>query len=177
MKTTVLVFALAAVVAVSLVPAVSAVGECYTFNVTEAGEQKLDGPALKNCSRCQWQCLTDSWCTHAQYNGVRYNKTDLVTLDCGLVDGDDYFTMLKNGTIKGLCVMFNAAGQLIDTQEQSCEECAQQCYYWGSCTGYTFNYNLTVAKDNTNSMLSSCPLTPFSSPLIIQPDGNARRLK
>lgn len=181
-KSMVFVAALAVVLACSLVPAAYAVeGECVTYNTTATGIIKLDGPAMKNCSRCQWQCLTDAWCTDITFNGVAYTKGDLPTFNCGSLPApyaDDYFTQIKNGTIKGLAVFFDANGVVIDTQEQSCEETAQQCYYWATCTGFTFNYDLTVAKDNTNAMLSACPATPYSSPIIIQPDGNAgRRLK
>jgi hypothetical protein len=166
---------LAALLAVSFAPAAFAdPAACITYNQTVV----LDGPAQKNCSRCQWQCLTDFWCTSASFAGTVYAKADLPFLNCGDLPpplGDTYFTDIKNGTIKGLAVLFNGE-TIIDVQEQSCEETAHQCYYWASCTSFTFNYDFTVTKDGTNAMLKACPATPYNSPIIVKPDGNARKL-
>lgn len=133
-------------------------GDCTIFK----DSAPADGPAKKSCSRCQWQCLTDSICLSMTFNGVEYLKADLVTFDCAdpaLGDYvDPYFTMVRDGNIAGLCVLLDDLGNVIDTQEQGCQECAHQCYYWATCAGMVYNYNTIVSKGP--GMLESCPVEP-----------------
>lgn len=149
MKARVLCFALVALVAVSAVygqlPSPSPVpaspqvtGDCviYTNNTLNGTEFKLDGPSRKACSKCQWQCLTDFNCTRMTYNGDSFNRTSLPTLNCAAYS-DPWFTSPSS---PGICVMFNATGAVIDTQEQSCAECVHQCQFWSDCTGFLHNY-------------------------------------
>lgn len=83
-------------------------------------------PPQKSCNRCQWQCLTDASCVSASLNGTSYTPAQLSTFNCG----DGYFTLPRNGTISGLCVLLGANGTIIDTQEQGCQECVQQCFLY-----------------------------------------------
>jgi hypothetical protein len=113
-----------------------------------------DGPSDKNCNRCQWQCLTDQQCSTAVMNGTTYDRNILPTFNCG----DGYFTLPRNGTVAGLCVMLNATGAIIDTQEQGCDECTHQCFYWSECTTMVYNY---VVVPKTDNLLGYCPITPL----------------
>lgn len=117
---------------------VSEVGDCVIIGASGV----LDGPAKKSFGRCQWQCLTDFGCTSMTFNGAAFARADLPTTD-GTAFGDPYFTA---GGSPGLCVLFDAEGTIIDTQEQSCQLCEEQCDFWAQCASFTHNYVADVCE-------------------------------
>jgi hypothetical protein len=148
------VFALTLLIAGAAVAA----AETCTLN-TDFGQTYV---SVKNCSACQWQCLTLAPCTGIDFEGTAYDKETLaLTGDCG----DGYFTGPLSA---GLCVLYDANSNFIagifDTQEQSCAECSQQCITDSRCTSFAFN-GVPYGKTDTCGV----PPPPPPPPVVPSP--------
>lgn len=106
--------------------------------ITDAGAQ---GPATKTCSQCQWDCLTNTHdCNSITFDGVSLPFSSLATWNCG--DGH----WLGAADSPGLCVLYDMAGAVYDTQEQGCIECLHQCKGDTHCSKVVYNYE-TLLRD------------------------------
>jgi hypothetical protein len=129
-------FALALLTTAGACVASPALGKCMIHST--AGDRE----ASKTCSQCQWECLTDPLhCTGLAFDGQEVAFDALPTWSCG----DNKWTSAS----PGLCVLFDTAGNVFDTQEQDCTACLQQCKWDARCTSTVYNY-VPYAKDATS---------------------------
>lgn len=106
--------ALAVLAAASACSASPEMGNCKLLST--AGDR---GAALKSCSNCQWDCLTDPLhCTGLEFDDQELSFDELFTWKCGDGNWED------PAKSAGLCVLFDTSGEgsVFDTQEQGCQE-------------------------------------------------------
>lgn len=150
--------ALLAVAAVAIVSASPQFGSCEIVALVpmDGGapgfKQVVIDNSTKSCSRCVWQYFTQAagtpWVTDLFFDGELIPTQQLVTADCG----DGYFT---NATLSpGICLLWTSENLLIDTQEQNCIACAQQCDNWAACDSMIWNYRYTQKPAN---LTGACP--------------------
>jgi hypothetical protein len=132
--------------------------ECIVY---DTNGNIIDGPVVKNCGECQWNCLTNYNCGSISLcnQNNRIPKDVLTTYNCG--DGS-----WNNG--QNLCVLFGTVNGVqnvvLDTQHQGCAECAHQCRTWGDCTGVTWAYQYYSRADAWNG----CCIPPSARTAWVQ---------
>lgn len=167
--------AVLALAVASVAAAGHGLGSCVIYGVDRVPD--LEGETLKvvdnstkTCSQCKWQCLTyGGLCPYIFFNGVQVSLEEQAGLiesnaDCG----DGYFAG------RGLCLLLSiveetpeeVSATILDTQEQGCRECAQQCTTWGPCDAFIYNGTWVENAVAFETCAELGGLTPQANPPI-----------